>query len=360
MSHRWTRCSIKELYLSDLPGSICRFISVTGATQVMIVTDETTHEVCLKRVGELPESLSIRHFVAPRGEKCKTLEVAMALWGALMEYNFSRNDLLICIGGGALSDLSAWCAATFKRGMRLILLPTTLLSAVDASYGGKCGVDFGQVKNSIGTFYPADEIWLVSEMWDTLSTQELLSGYGELLKHAVLSGKEGLLDFISKPLVRPGVSHLSSLVRKSLDFKRSIVLQDPYDLQGLRTQLNLGHTFGHAFESLYFTQGNVLPHGIGVVAGMVCELYLSHQLTAYPKDLLTSLTYYTKEEFPPVVFDCNDYALLYDFARQDKKNIGEGIHISGLDSNSLPTPITLHSPELMNQALDFYRSFMGI
>lgn len=321
---------------------------LTEGSKVAVLVDENTLEHCYPKIAR--EDLDL--LCVPEGDECKDLEVAKHLWTTLQELEFRRSDYLVCLGGGAISDLGGFVASTYKRGMRLIHVPTTLLSMIDASIGGKTAINFGGEKNQVGTFYEAEEQWICTEFLETLPSDEMRSGWGELLKYGLLKG-DSLLQRIMTQEELP-----VEVLAECIEYKLDIVAQDPLDM-GVRRFLNLGHTAGHAFESLYFSKEKTLLHGIGVAAGIVIALYLSYRCLGLEEKILTSVARYAKEVFPKVVYTCEDYDTLWSFVMADKKIMGrEGLTMVLLSSVGQPQVREGIGRSEWEEALDFYQDFM--
>lgn len=256
------------------------------------------------------------------------------------------------MGGGAITDLGGFVASTFMRGMNLIHIPTTLLAMVDASIGGKTGIDFGGLKNSVGTFYSPKKVWVSLAFLETLDRNNLLSGYGEILKYGLLIGKDYLCSINTEEEITP------LMLQTAIQYKIDVVTSDFEDM-GERMHLNLGHTSAHALEALYISRGEFLPHGVAVSAGLVVALYLSYRRYGLEQGVLTSFARQVQSIMPVVYFTCDDYDDLWQLTLKDKKR---------LSSNEL-TMVLLHDigqPFIHNvsrhdffEALDFYRDFMG-
>ncbi|MDO5036470.1 MAG: 3-dehydroquinate synthase family protein [Porphyromonas sp.] len=327
--------------------------------RTLLLMDEETLEECaphlIKSVGDAELA------TVPEGEAAKDIEIAIHLWKLLLERQFGRDDLLITLGGGAISDLGGWVASNYKRGMRLCHIPTTLLGMIDASIGGKTAIDMGGVKNAVGSFYSAEQVLLCPEFLETLPERELLSGWGEVLKYALL----GHLELEEILCLDPREEHFSipsKLILQSAEAKQAVVGGDPFD-SGSRKQLNLGHTFGHALESLCTIAGSTerLPHGVAVAAGLVCELYLSHLEYGYPQQLLTTVARYIRDTLPRVGLQCTMYDDLYRIALNDKKNSQSGeVNCTLLKAPATPVYNVGVGRARWDEALDFYRDFMGV
>jgi 3-dehydroquinate synthase len=257
----------------------------------------------------------------------KTLDSLAYVWKALQEGGATRHSLLVNLGGGMVTDLGGFAASTFKRGLAYINIPTTLLSQVDASVGGKTGINFGGLKNEIGVFNQATSVILSPEFLHSLDHKNLLSGYAEMLKHGLLSGTESWAELLRFELDNgqqtgaPYYNRLGALVAKSVAVKERIVEADPTE-KGLRKALNLGHTAGHAIESLAMQEGRTVLHGYAVAWGLICELYLSVVKCSFPKDKFRQTVQFIRQNYGNFAFDCKRYEHLYEFMQHDKKNEG--------------------------------------
>ena len=291
--------------------------------------------------------------VIPPTDAHKTLATLADVWRALVSGGASRRSLLVNLGGGMVTDLGGFAAATFKRGIRYINIPTTLLSMVDAAVGGKTGINFEGLKNEIGAFRDSEAVVIDTSFLRTLDTPNVLSGYAEMLKHALLRGGEMWLDHLRFDPSRPDLTRLQEMVRQSIDVKSSIVAEDPHE-RGLRKALNLGHTVGHAFESLALRRGQPVLHGYGVAWGLVCELYLSCRLAGFPEDAMRQAWNFVREHYGTFAFTCDDYPALLELMRHDKKNAGGAINFTLLEA---PGHLRLDSHATdaqIEDMLDFY------
>ncbi len=251
----------------------------------------------------------------------KTLESLTHVWTSLQQGGATRHSLLVNLGGGMVTDLGGFAASTFKRGISYINIPTTLLSQVDASVGGKTGINFGGLKNEIGVFNCAATVILSSDFLRSLDHANILSGYAEMLKHGLISDSESWAELLRFDLDRPDYDLLSRLVAKSVAVKERIVEADPTE-KGIRKALNLGHTAGHALESLAMEQNRTTLHGYAVAWGLICELYLSVATCGFPKDKFRQTVDFIRRNYGRAAIDCKQYDRLYDFMTHDKKNQG--------------------------------------
>jgi 3-dehydroquinate synthase len=267
--------------------------------------------------------------------------------------------LLINLGGGMITDMGGFVGATFKRGIQTINIPTTLMASVDAAVGGKTGINFNGLKNEIGSFYPPLCVFISNEFLRTLDRDNILSGYAEMIKHALISSRSIYSSVLSFEPEVENISQLDKLVAESVAVKERIVAEDPKE-KGIRKALNLGHTIGHAYESLSFQKKRPLLHGHAVAAGLVGELYLSHKECGFPMKDLSQIVYYIKSYYPSFMYNCDDYDTLYELMTHDKKNEG-GIIIFTLLSDIGEVQINQSvDKNLIFSALDFYRESFGI
>lgn len=327
-----------------------RLSELRDGRRSVIVTEEQCLRHCISRIPSLTADI-----VLPAGEATKTPEQLLHLWQELTEAHLSRHDLLVAVGGGALLDIAGLAAATYKRGMQVIYLPTTLLADVDAALGGKTAIDLGELKNAIGTFYMPEEVLICPAFLSTLPAEELLSGWGEVLKYA-------LLDRIDLPEEKIGTAEIPlDLLKHCIDYKIEVVKSDPLDRGGRRQYLNLGHTLGHALESLTIKRGDHTPHGIAVAAGLVIEGYLSLRRDKLPQEELMTLARLVKDHFPPISLMCTEYDTLYALCLQDKKAVtGEGAPVVMLEGAGHLAPAEYFTQKEIEEAVDFYRDYMQV
>ena len=272
----------------------------------------------------------------------------------------TRHSLMVNVGGGMVTDLGGFAASTFKRGLAYINIPTTLLAMVDASVGGKTGINFGGLKNEIGVFNNAHSVLLDTVFLRTMDRENLLSGYAEMLKHGLISNTAmwaELLRFdgIERPQDAKAMTVLGRMVADSVAVKQRIVTEDPTE-HGIRKALNLGHTAGHAFESMAL-QRSPLLHGYAVAYGLVVELYLSCMKTGFPQDKMRQTVSFVKEHYGRMAITCDDYPQLIELMHHDKKNQGADINFTLLgDVGDIRINQTATEEEI-KEALDFYREY---
>lgn len=308
---------------SQLENDLQKAVTKSEHDKVFILTDEHTHVFCLPIIGKFPYLKEAVEISIGVEDIHKNLETLAYVWTQLSTKGATRRSLMINLGGGMVTDLGGFAAATFKRGITMINIPTTLLGMVDASVGGKTGINFNGLKNEIGAFAPVQSVLIDCEFLKSLDRANLLSGYAEMLKHGLISDTRHWSELVGFDLDHVDYSRLQQLVGESIAVKERVVEQDPFE-KGIRKALNFGHTAGHAFESLAMEKGHPILHGYAVAAGMVCELYFSHLRMGFPKDKLRQTLQFIKENYGRVDFTCDDYERLYAFMCHDKKNSAEG------------------------------------
>ena len=336
--------------VSDLD-DLLRSLSYDG---LFLLTDENTQKYCFPLIQAIPEIASAKTFFISAGDENKNVTSLSYVWEFLSLNGANRKSLLINLGGGMLTDLGGFAAATFKRGIRFINIPTTLLGAVDAAVGGKTGVNFKGLKNEIGAFATAFAVLIDSNFFKTLNVPNLLSGYAEMLKHALLNSPASLDKILHFDLKTIDYRQLNSLLFESVLVKERIVEEDPIE-QGIRKALNLGHTFGHAFESLSYELKRPVLHGYAVAWGVVCELYLSFVKLGFDRNILMRITCFIKENYGAFAFDCTQYQRIYELMQHDKKNESGLINFSLLKSVGNIEINQTASQQKIDESLDYFR-----
>jgi len=341
-----------------MPQELALAISECEHDRLFILTDDTTERLCRPVVSRYLCLKGAQVITIAAGDAHKDLDALSAVWMALQQGGATRHSCLINLGGGMVTDLGGLAASTFKRGIDFINIPTTLLAMVDASVGGKTGINFNGLKNEIGVFREAACVIINTQFLKTLDDENLRSGYAEMLKHGLISSREMLSALLRFPIEGAmegdALRELQQMVAESVAVKQRIVLQDPHE-HGLRKALNLGHTVGHAIESLALRRGRPLLHGYAVAHGLVAELYLSHACCGFPQTLLSQTAAFVRRVYGQVPITCDDYPELLDLMTHDKKNTAGAINFTLLaDAGQLCLNRTA-SLELIAEALDFCR-----
>ena len=343
--------------------ALARVVDSIRPKGVYVLTDTNAAHFVLPVLQSVSEVIASAPVVTvPSGDVNKTLESAQLAWTRLVELGATRHSVLSNVGGGVVTDLGGFVASTFKRGMHCVNVPPTLLGAVDAAVGGKTGVNFRDLKNQIGTFSLPDAVIVSTVFFNTLSDQELLSGYAEMIKHGLLSSQEAFDRLMAYRLDFSGADadSLLALLEESVKVKTSIVESDPCE-NGIRKALNLGHTAGHAIETLALRRQSPIPHGFAVAYGMVVECILSSMLQGFPSESLHRLADYVRHNYGIFAFDCKDYDALVAIMRQDKKNDSpEHINFTLLHRPGDPVIDVTVDVDHITGALDVYRDMMGL
>ena len=332
------------------------FIANSNFSKLFILVDSNTHKMCLPLfLSAIETDLDIEIIEIENGEIHKTIETCVGVWNALSELDADRKSLLINLGGGVITDLGAFVASTFKRGIQYINVPTSLLAMVDASVGGKTGVDLGSLKNQVGVINFGAMVLIDTSYLNTLPANELRSGYAEMLKHGLIQDEAYWNELLN--LSNLTLSSLDDLIYKSVVIKNDIVTQDPHE-NGLRKTLNYGHTLGHAIESLFLEDKNKTPllHGEAVAVGMVLATYISFKLLKFPKDKLDKIKATLVQLYKKIEFQSDDYETIINLMKFDKKNSHGNINFVLLNDIATPKIDCIVDNELILEAFDYYNA----
>ena len=344
----------KIIISQDLCQSLTQAIDEVKHDLLFVLCDETTERLCLPVISDFECMKAAQCITIPATDSHKTLESLSHVWSELQRMGATRHSLMVNLGGGMVTDLGGFAASTFKRGIPYINIPTTLLSMVDASVGGKTGINFGGLKNEIGVLNNARSVILDTTFLRTMDHENICSGYAEMLKHGLINNEAmwaELLNFDLDSL--DNLDILGRMVAESVAVKQRIVTEDPTE-QGIRKALNLGHTAGHAFESLALERKPVL-HGYAVAWGMIVELYLSVVKTEFPQDKMRQTVAFIKENYGRMAISCDDYPHLIELMHHDKKNQGNNINFTLLGGIGDIRINQTATEEEIKDALDFYR-----
>ncbi|MBP3838729.1 MAG: 3-dehydroquinate synthase [Prevotella sp.] len=342
------------IFSKNLQQDIALSLSECRHEHIFVIVDKTTEELCWEKVKKYLSLRKATLISIGSGENNKNIKTVNNVWQTLTQNNANRHSCIINLGGGMVTDLGGFAAATFKRGIDYINIPTTLLSMVDAAYGGKTGVNANGLKNEIGTFYPPTFVIIHPQFLETLDTKNMLSGFAEMLKHALLKNEKSWAAHLNFDILNPDLQQLQTLVEDSIKVKERIVRQDPLE-EGARKALNFGHTIGHAFEEWALARKKKLMHGHAVAYGIICELYLSHTKKRFPAEKLRQTAQFINDHYGQLHFSCEDYDELIEFMKHDKKNEGKSINFTLLgDIGDVYVNKTASEDEI-KEALDFYR-----
>lgn len=320
---------------------------------LFILVDENTKEHCYQKfLAQLHTSLSMQIIEIESGEIHKNLETCESVWNSITDFGGDRKSLLITLGGGVITDLGGFVASCFKRGIDFINIPTTLLSMVDASVGGKTGVDLGVLKNQIGVFANPQMVIIDDVYLETLAARELTSGMAEIIKHGLIYDTK-----LFNQVKETKEQHINNLIHRSIEIKNEVVLHDPKE-KSIRKILNYGHTLGHAIESFYLESDEKenLTHGEAIAIGMICESYISNKLLNFSTNKVTEIKETILSIFPKIILQEADFSAILDLLKHDKKNVSGNVNfvlLYDFEDYKLDCKV---SQELINESLLYYNS----
>ena len=349
-----TEISTPIYYQNDGFNQLNKFLKKTNYSTLFVLIDENTQLFCLPT---LKDQLDFPFTFIPirAGEKHKNLKTCQILWDELARYGADRNSILINLGGGVITDMGGFVAATFKRGMRFINIPTTLLGMVDAAIGGKTGIDFQHLKNQIGLFTNAELTLIYSNFLDTLAPRELRSGLAEIIKYGLIDTNT-IWKYI-KNLDTTSFNIDGNIIEKSAQLKEQIVRQDPTE-KGIRKTLNFGHTLGHAIETHFMSKPKKqqLLHGEAVAIGIILAISLSTQTQGFPTAKTNEITKVITSIYPKITFTEQDYPIILSLLKHDKKNVNGQINFVLLQAIGKPVLNCQVSKDEIMKSFEFYNS----
>ena len=344
----------KVVISGNLERDLVNAISECEHDRIFVLTDETTQQLCWPKIKNFKALKNSTPIIIKATDTHKNLDTLSQVWQALSNGGATRHSLMINLGGGMVTDLGGFAASTFKRGIDFINIPTTLLAMVDASVGGKTGINFGGLKNEIGVFSDSRFVIINTQFLDTLDHDNICSGYAEMLKHGLISDERTWAELVTFDLDTPDLSQLQRMVAESIKVKERIVEADPHE-HGIRKALNLGHTMGHAFESFAMRRGTPILHGYAVAYGLISELYMSARKTAFPTDSMHQTVRFIRENYGTFNITCDDYPTLIELMHHDKKNTSGIINFTLLGNVSDIRINQTANEEEIKEALDFFR-----
>lgn len=331
-------------------------IKTSNPSKIFVLVDANTHEYCLPEFLANMESgdIIVEVMEMPVGEEHKSIDICTGVWEALAEYYADRKSLMINLGGGVVTDLGGFVASTYMRGIDYINIPTSLLAMVDASVGGKTGVDLGTLKNLVGVINEGSMVLINTGFLETLPVNHMVSGYAEMLKHGLVFDKRYWHTLIN--LKDLEVSALDNLIYQSVHIKNTIVSSDPNE-KGFRKILNFGHTLGHAIESYFLENADKTPllHGEAIAIGMILESYLSVKTCGLSETDLEDITNAILASFAKVEFNDIDVGLILQLLKHDKKNSHGIVKFVLLEAIGQPKIDCEISNDLILEAFDFYK-----
>ncbi len=335
--------SLQELY---------RFISESNYTKAFILVDSNTEIHCLPAVQDALKDVDYDLIEVTPGEENKNIDFCIGIWRMLLDFGAERNSLMINLGGGVITDMGGFAASTFKRGIDFVQVPTTLLSQVDASVGGKTGIDMDNVKNIIGTFTQPKAVFIHTGFLSTLDEREIRSGFAEVIKHGLIYDRS-----LFETVKSSGPSGLTDEnIYRSVEIKNEVVKEDPFE-KGLRKILNFGHTIGHAVESYSLTHDKTpLLHGEAIAIGFICEAYLSFKKNGLSEADLNETVAAIKAVYPAYNLKKETYPALLEIMKNDKKNNAGKISFSLLSEIGKCGFDMFCTEEEIFESLDYYVS----
>lgn len=344
-----------KVYFEEDLQSLSSFIEERGYSQVLILVDRNTNDHCLPVLqGAVPDLIHYDIIEVDPGEENKNIDYCIGVWKTMLDFGADRKALMINLGGGVVTDMGGFAASTYKRGIDFIQIPTTLLSQVDASVGGKTGIDLDNIKNIIGTFSQPQAVFISSKFLESLDERQLISGFAEIIKHGLIQDK-GLYETCKSQ----GLKAISpELVYRSVQIKNNVITQDPTE-KGLRKILNFGHTIGHAIEGVsLFNDENPLLHGEAIAIGMICEAWLSVKYTGLSEAALEEITKTFLGIYPAYKYTDAHYAAYLELMKNDKKNEDSKIGFALLNQIGDCTFNIYVAEEDIIAALEYYRKLI--
>lgn len=332
---------------------LSNLIATKNYSTIFILVDENTLDLCYpKFIQNLVTERPIEVIEIESGEINKNLETCIGVWNAITELGGDRKSLVITLGGGVITDLGGFVASCFKRGIDFVNIPTTLLSMVDASVGGKTGVDLGVLKNQIGLFANPEMVIVDKDYLTTVSKREIKSGTAEIIKYGITYD----IELFNQIKNNKGLQ-IEDLIFRSIEIKNEVVLQDPKE-QNLRKILNFGHTLGHAIESFYLESKDKenLTHGEAIAIGMVCESYMSSKLLEFPSEKVTEIKEVILSIYDKILLKKEDFSAIMEMLKHDKKNVNGQVNfvlLNNFEDYKLDCKV---SNELIIESMNFYNS----
>ncbi len=330
------------------------FITSRNYSQILVLVDRNTNDYCLPILQSALSKITDYDIIeVDPGEENKNIDFCIGVWKTMLDFGADRKALMINLGGGVVTDMGGFAASTYKRGIDFIQIPTTLLSQVDASVGGKTGIDLDNVKNIIGTFTQPQAVFISGQFLSTLDDRQMRSGFAEVIKHGLIYDKD---LFLRTKLVNLEADDLDDIVFRSVEIKNEVITEDPTE-KGLRKILNFGHTIGHAIEGYSLIHdANPLLHGEAIALGMICEAYIAHKINGLSAADLSEIVQAFDNRFERYPFSGDIYQELIALMQNDKKNAGRKLGFVLLSEIGKCDYNIYVEEELIKESLDFYRN----
>lgn len=345
-----------SVFFDNSLAELATFLRESSYSKVFFLTDLNTSEHCMPLIGKyLPELDNYDIIEVDPGEENKNIDYCIGVWQMLLDFGADRNSLLINLGGGVITDMGGFAASTFKRGIDFVQVPTTLLSQVDASVGGKTGIDLGSIKNIIGTFTQPKAVFISTEFLKSLSARQLVSGFGEIVKHGLIADR----DYYYQVQKISPEEIPAEIIYRSVEIKNKVVTIDPFE-KGLRKTLNFGHTIGHAVETFSLkNDSDPLLHGEAIALGMICEAYLSVKHNTLTENELNEIVQYIRKVFPDYPLHTSSFPAIMEFMKNDKKNSNGQIGFALLNAIGDCGYNQFIEEEHILQSLEYYQLVAG-
>ncbi len=338
----------------QLESALGSLIAAFPDDKLFMVMDQNSERFCLPLLCDILCIEKFKKVVILAGEENKSISSVEKIWLFLSQNGADRKSLVVNLGGGMVTDLGSFAASTFKRGLEFVNIPTTLLSQVDASVGGKTGFNFNGLKNEIGVINQPLRVFIDTRFLVTMDRENLISGFAEMVKHGLIHSPDHLAELRKFDLKYPDYTILQGMIARSVMIKEYFVSKDPNE-KNIRKALNFGHTVGHAFESLSLKQSKPLLHGHAVAFGMIVELYLSHIICGFANGILHNLISYIVSVYGNFQIETDEYEILFDLMGHDKKNEGKRINFTLLTSVGVVEINQNCTKEQIFCALDYFR-----
>lgn len=345
-----------NIYVGAFESHLEKWLAEQAYSRVLVIVDQNTGAHCWPLLQPVLSAYDHTLIEIEAGEAFKNIDTCGRIWADMMAARADRRSLTINLGGGVIGDMGGFCASTFKRGMDFVQMPTTLLSQVDASIGGKLGIDYLQVKNSIGVFRNPQAVYIDPRFLKTLSARELRSGFAEIIKHSLIADREQWESL--RQIEDLSTVDWPALIVPSLRIKQRIVEIDPFE-RGLRKALNFGHTIGHAVEGLALETDQPLLHGEAIAVGMIAETYLSHQSLGLSSAELEDITRFIHRIYQPAPLDPATFPELLQLMANDKKNESAAINFSLLESAGTVAVNQTASAEEIVSSLEYFNATLS-
>ncbi|WP_443943735.1 3-dehydroquinate synthase [Pedobacter sp. AW1-32] len=341
------------LYFESGLSALKTLIEENSYSKIFVLTDEHTSEICLPVFQSFLDDFQEFDLIeTAAGEENKNIDFCIGIWKTLLDFEADRKSLMINLGGGVITDMGGFIASTYKRGIDFINIPTTLLSQVDASVGGKTGIDVDTVKNMVGTFTLPQMVFIETEFLKTLPNRELLSGFAEMIKHGLIADKAYYKKLKASNYLTPSAED----IYRSVEIKNEVVTIDPQE-KNLRKILNFGHTIGHAVESYSLANDeNPLTHGEAIAIGFICEAALSINNSTLTTEELEDISTYILSLYPKYSIKSESFDALLNLMQSDKKNEDGNILFSLLESTGKCTFNCRVTNNDILSSLEYYNS----